>query len=419
MKILMIINEFPPTGESGVQRALKFVKYLSRAGHKVHVITPKKPVKTVLDYSLCDDVPEDVVIHYTASFGLKGSGRDYIAKTKETVSNAKKNFLKAFAWKVFKSINDMIFPYDKQIGWVPFATAKALEVIKKEKIKTVFITSFPFSAQLIGLKLKRKLGDRIFYIADYRDSWQFEPKLEENVNLARLKRIKKLDTHILKSCDYFTVTTKQILDEYIELVPPLKQKSKLILNGYDEDDFKNLKPMKYNKFTFFYMGKIYDFKRSPLPLMEVLDNLTLPFDFQFISIGTIPSQMHETIKSKYDFFSFLGYKDHHEALEMASGADVLVIIVNNDEKSKGVITGKIFEYIRLNKPILAMCPSGGILEKLIQDYNLGFAVPSDNKKLMEEAIQKIVKFTLEEETINSYQFSREFQANQLAEIIES
>ncbi|MDP8232026.1 MAG: hypothetical protein P9L91_05085, partial [Candidatus Zophobacter franzmannii] len=126
------------------------MKYLSRAGHEIHVITPRKPVKNVLDYSLCDDIPEDVKIHYTANWGAKGNGVQKIAKTKEVVSS-NKSILKISIWKIIKGLNDLLLPYDKQIGWVPFAYLKALKVIRKEKIKIVYITSYPFSAQIVGI----------------------------------------------------------------------------------------------------------------------------------------------------------------------------------------------------------------------------------------------------------------------------
>ncbi len=417
MKVLMIINEFPPTGESGVQRALKFVKYLSKAGHEVHVITPKKPVKSILDYTLCNDIPKSVIVHYTPSLGIKGKARDAIAKTKDSVKYQEPSLIKSIIWNIIKLVNDFIFPYDKQIGWVPFAIYKASKVIKKERIEKVFITSYPFSAQLIGLKLKKKFGSRIFYVADYRDSWQFEPKLSENVNRTRLRKIQKLDNMVLKKCDYFTVATEQILEEYFEIIPELKSKSTVILNGFDEDDFNDIVPMKFDKFTFFYMGKIYDYKRSPLPILETLHKVENSMDFQFISIGTIPKSILNDVNSKFSFFKYLGYKSHKQALEMGAGADILVLIVNDDIKSKGVITGKVFEYIRLNKPILAICPKDGVLEKLINDYKLGVATQPNNEAMLLEAVNRIMNYNIIRDDESIHKFSRESQTQQLIEVL--
>jgi glycosyltransferase involved in cell wall biosynthesis len=227
-----------------------------------------------------------------------------------------------------------------------------------------------------------------------------------------------MDTQILRKCDKFTVATQQILDEYLSIVPELKAKATVILNGYDEDDFLNIVPVKYSSFTFLYMGKIYDYKRSPIPLLEAFKNCCEKTQFQMIHIGTIPGNTLKKIKDTYGFYQFLGYKSHNEALNMAAGADVLIVIVNNDVQSKGVITGKVFEYIKLSKPILAICPKGGILEIMINQYNLGIAVPPDDEPGIITAIQKIINYSIHSMDDSVYKFSREFQAKQLRDVCE-
>ena len=169
-KILMLINEFPPTGESGVQRALKFLKYLDRANYETFVITPQEPVKEVLDHSLVAEIPTSSKVFKTKSWGIKAKNLSKIENLRYT-STRKKKSLK---WRVIKSVNDLFFPLDKQIGWVPFAYFKAVKVVKREGIRNVYITGYPFSAFLIGVLLKLRFKHKIFFLADYRDSWGFE-----------------------------------------------------------------------------------------------------------------------------------------------------------------------------------------------------------------------------------------------------
>ncbi|MDP8231247.1 MAG: glycosyltransferase [Candidatus Zophobacter franzmannii] len=412
----MIINEFPPTGESGVQRSLKFVKYLSRAGHEVHVITPRKPVKNILDYSLCDEIPRSVKIHYTANWGIKGKTTQNIAKTKNHVSDTTSIF-KKFAWESLKFVNDVLFPFDKQMGWIPFAFSKACHLIKKHNIRNIYITSYPFSAQIIGLKLKKRYGEKIFYVADYRDSWQFEPKLSKNVSQKRLSRIVSVDNKVLKTCDHLTAATEKIRMDYVNLHPSLKGNSTTIYNGYDDDDFQNLPKHTNDKFCYLLMGKIYDFKGSPEHLLEAMSKLKS--DFQFIHIGTIPPKMLSKFNEKYSFFHHLGYKSHREALSLAASADVLVIILNNDIHSASVVPGKLFECIRLNKPILSLCPTDGLLAEIINDNGLGTCSVPDNVEEIVVALNQINSQRINSNINEFYQFSREHQAKRLEEIFKS
>ncbi|MCF7813677.1 MAG: hypothetical protein K9N40_04275 [Candidatus Cloacimonetes bacterium] len=403
-RILMIINEFPPTGESGVQRPLKFVKYLSRAGYKVYVIAPKKPTKKVLDYSLLKEIPENVHIQKTISCGLTGNRTKSIRDFRYNV-NRKPNIFKKIIWKLLKNINDLIFPIDKQIGWVPFAYFKAIKLIKKFKIKNVYITGFPYSAFIIGVLLKKKFHEKIFWLADYRDAWQFEPKLDENINKLRLKIIKKTESKIIRYADYFVFATDYITEKYRSEFPEIVDRSITITNGYDEDDFKKIVQFKFNKFTFLYMGKLYSFKRSPVPLLNAMKKyleIDNNFEFNFIHIGTVAQEILDYISTqKMNFYNYLGYKSHHNAISYASGANISVIIVNNDPESKGVLTGKVFELARIGNPILALGPRNSLLENFIIENELGeYAFCEDEKEIL-KAIEKIINKK------NNFRFSRD------------
>jgi glycosyltransferase involved in cell wall biosynthesis len=386
-KILMIVNEFPPTGESGVQRPLKFVKYLVRAGWDVFVITPRRPTKTVLDYSMEKEIPAEAHIIKTASWGLPGKGTTTVQNLRYAI-NGKPFLLKQLIWKVIKHINDFVFPIDKQIGWVPFAYSAAKKVIKKHSIKNVYITGFPFSAFFIGVWLKRRFKDSIFWLADYRDAWQFEPKFEEQVNAFRQNAIRRVEARVLKSADYFSYATQFITQQYQAAFPEIVSRSITITNGYDEDDFTSIQSFIFSRFTVLYMGKIYAFKGSPIPLMNAMKKLKAERgtqDFSFTHIGTVPQEILDYVKNnRIDFYEYLGYKSHDEALAYAAGADVLVIIVNNDPESKGVLTGKIFELARLGRPILALGPRDSLLEQFIKENNCGeFAFCEDEQEIYE------------------------------------
>jgi glycosyltransferase involved in cell wall biosynthesis len=405
-KILMIVNEFPPTGESGVQRPLKFLKYLDRAGWQTYVVTPRKPSKTVLDHSLCTDIPAQSRIFYTPSWGLTGAATDKVAELR---AKTQPNPLRQLVWKTLKGINDLIFPLDKQIGWVPFAILKAIYLIRRFQIRNVYITGYPFSAFLVGIALKRIFGDKIYWVADYRDAWQFEPMFEQNILPFRQAIIRKWDDRVLKTCDRIVFVTDFIKARYQQRFRWIADKAVVITNGYDEDDFTGIIPHHFERFTILYMGKIYSYKSDPIPLLKVISELTEQ-NLQYIHIGTITPDILADIHShNFPFFQYQGYQSHSDALSYAAGADVNVIILNNDKESEGVYTGKVFELIRIGKPILAVGPKVSILKDLLDKIQGGEYASIGDSDAIRAALAKLLqKPTSQDSITNSItQFSRE------------
>lgn len=369
--ILMIVNEFPPVGESGVQRPLKFVKYLSRMGWKVHVITPRIPAKSVLDHSLCSEIPANVVVHHTFSLGFQGKAVDRVAQTKYHGTQSA-NPLYRLAYKVLSAINHLIFPIDKQIGWLPFAYLEAVGLIRKHGMRNVYITAFPFSAFLIGIALKKHFGNAIKWIADYRDGWQFEPLMRESLPSSRFAIIRKWDERTLRSCDKAVFVTESIRDQYMSEYPWVKNKAHVITNGFDEDDFQGIVHQAFPNFTIVYMGKIYNLNRPDIrPVFRALSS-EQQRGFSLVHIGSVTREVEQEIGSlNSGYYRFEGYKDHREALGYAAGADVNLLVINDDTASEGVYTGKLFELLRIGKPILALGPRQSIAGDLIRAANAG------------------------------------------------
>jgi len=385
----MIVNEFPPTGESGVQRPLKFVKYLSRMNWETHIITPNKPPKNVIDKTLVQEIPSDAKIYETRSLGIKGKSIDTIEEIRFNL-NKNVNPLKRIVWNLLKLLNDIIFPLDKQIGWVPFALFRAIKVINRYNIRNVYITAFPYSAFLIGIALKRIYGKSIYWVADYRDAWQFEPVLDKNVLGFRKKLINYFDDLVLKTCDKAVFTTEFVRSRYIQKHSYLESKACVITNGYDEDDFLDIHPHQFDRFTFLYMGKIYSFKANPIPALEAVKKSNIT-DCQYIHIGTISAEIKAEIdKRNYNFFSYHGYKPHSEAIDYAAGADVNLIIQNDDDESQGVFLAKIFELLRIGKPILYIGPRNSIIKDLIYETKTGVAAYISDQSDIVEKINYLV-----------------------------
>ncbi len=386
-KLLMIVNEFPPVGESGVQRPLKFLKYLDRAGWETFVITPKRPAKTVLDHSLCQDIPPRTKIYRTWSLGFTGRAVDTVAELRHGTARRPEPGRKLL-WKALSSLNHILFPLDKQIGWVPFALLISLRLLRRHQIKNVYITAFPYSAFIIGILLKKLLGKRIRWIADYRDAWQFEPLLQENLPALRKRVIRFWDEQTLKTCDQAVFVTDYIRERYLKAYPWLQDKATTITNGYDEDDFQGLAPKHFDRFTFVYMGKFYNLQRpDPRPLFNALQASTLQ-DFQLVHIGTISPDVREAISS-FKFYSYQGYKPHREALAFGLGASVNLLLINDDTESAGVYTGKVFELLRLGRPILALGPKNSVVKQLIETSGAGVYAHLGDETAITSAIEQL------------------------------
>jgi glycosyltransferase involved in cell wall biosynthesis len=400
-----------------VQRGLKFVKYIAASGWETHVIAPKGSIRKVTDYSLLDEIPASAHLHRVAGLGLMVKSESRMVQARFAHTAPRNPMVKAF-WGFVKLINDLLFPFDKQIGWMPFALCKAIKLIRKHQIRNVFISAFPFSGFLVGIALKWIFKSKIFWIADYRDAWQFAPLIENFVLPFRYRIISKMDDIVLAKCDKAVFVTDHIRQRYIRHLPWLHTKAEVITNGYDESDFQALKAHKYNKLTFLLMGKVHGIKGSPLPFLEALAKSGLK-DFQVIHIGSLAADVREQINAKgYDFFHFEGYKSHLEALNYAAGADVNLIILNDDPASVGVYSGKLFELLRIGKPILAMGPPVCIISDLLTQTDSGIYAHLNNQQ---ELIEKIRYLANQDQNpkpaagqIESY--SRQNLAQQLLEI---
>lgn len=418
-RILMIINEFPPVGESGVQRPLKFCKYLSKAGWIPFVVTPKVYPKNVFDHSLEKDIPANAKIFKTHSWGIPAKGIDKIADIREQIDSPKSP-LKKLLWHVMKIVNDILLPFDKQVGWVPFALAKSIVLIQRYKIHHVYITAFPFSAFLIGIALKQIYKNRIFWVADYRDAWQFAPVLQKNVIPLRFKIITRWDDLCIKYCDKAIFTTPYCYERYSHKHPRHAHKLSVITNGFDEDDFQNLNPISYDKFTLLYMGKIFSFKGSPLPLLRAIRK-SISSEFSYIHIGTLPPNIKAEInKEEMDFYDFKGYKSHLEALNYAAAADMNILIVNDDPESSGVYPGKLFELIRLGKPILALGPPKSLIRDIISEHSLGEYAPLKDEEAISQCLLRLCNreksMSIDAEIIS--RFSRKYLCAKLITLLE-
>ncbi|MFM8242346.1 MAG: glycosyltransferase family 4 protein, partial [Crocinitomicaceae bacterium] len=362
-KVLVITYYWPPSGGSGVQRWLKFVKYFRDFGIDPIVLTVDPDFATFpnFDYSLQNEIPEGIEIHKTRAkspFALYSKVRQKEVPKVGFSGENKPGFIE----KIMRFIRGNFFIPDARIGWNTFALEKAREIIQANDIEYVITTSPPHSTQLIGLALKHEFN--VKWIADLRDPWT---EIYYNKELYRTAFAKKKDYRLEQTClqkaDKIVVVSQDIKRQFGANRTEILEKIRVIPNGYDEDDFLKVKSeeltdkieMESGKLksefssdkVISYVGNLgeqYPIKGFLEAFSEVLkkdSNWKLQF------VGNCHDGV-KTIIGKLNIsksVTFIPYVNHIEAIEYMSKAKILLLIIPEIENNKGILTGKLFEYL--------------------------------------------------------------------------
>jgi len=378
-KILIITYYWPPSGGAGVQRWLKFTKYLPSSGWLPVVLTvkPEFAAYPFKDISLYGEIPLDVEIHRTKAinyFSLYNKDQSKIpyAGFASGSDKSRRNMISRF-------IRGNFFIPDPRKGWNRYAFRKACELIKIENISHILTTSPPHSTQLIGLKLKRKFP-HIKWVADLRDPWtdiyyydMFKPSL-----LAKMAD-RKMERNVLTKADTIVTVGQTLATILGSKGEKISQKIHVLPNGYDEEDFEGILPIIPEQFTITYVGTL-----SPAypvnGLIEAVKDIMVnnrPVSLKFV--GTVPEPIQELFPADEEGNrpDFIQYCEHPEAIRYMMESTMLLLIIPDHPSNKSILTGKIFEYLATGKPVLLLGPSDGDAAQLmvkcgyqgIFDYN--------------------------------------------------
>lgn len=372
-KVLIITYYWPPGSGAGVQRWLKFARYLPEYGWEPVILTvdPYYAAYPALDNSLEKDIPEGIKVHRTrATDWFRIYSRDKSSVPSAGFAKSKGN---SFKEKILRFIRGNFFIPDPRRGWNRYAYEKAIEIIESKKISHIITTSPPHSTQLIGLKLKKKFPE-IKWIADLRDPWtdiyyykQFYPTYISKM----LDRSFEID--VLKSADQIITVGKSLKDLFVSKVPEIDSKIEVITNGFDEDDFKDAINVKPERFTISYIGTLSE--SYPVEgLLSSFEKLKSEGkDFLFRLVGTVSSVQKEKILKKIDIerVQFIHYVDHNEAISFMMSSSVLLLIIPDHHSNRSILTGKLFEYLASGKPVLCLGPADGDAAEIIAEAGVG------------------------------------------------
>ncbi len=418
-KVLIITYYWPPSGGAGVQRWLKFSKYLPEFGWEPVILTIDKNYAAypVTDNSLVDDIPESLKVYTTPAtdyFSIYSKNRSKIP-----AAGFASNSGNSVKEKIFRFIRGNFFIPDPRKGWNRYAFKKACEIIETEGIKRVITTSPPHSTQLIGLKIRKKYKD-IKWIADLRDPWT---DIYYYNQFYHTPIAKYLDSHleikVLKNADRIITVGESLKTTISQKANGIEDKTEVITNGYDEADFLQVNHYPADIFTISYIGTLSDI----YPVQGFLDSLK-----QFIEkgndcrirfIGTVSPKQKNLIMSKLadHVVEFLPYVDHAMAIKYMVESTALLLIIPDHKSNRSIITGKIFEYIAAGRPILCLGPLNGDASQIIESSGSGKCFSYEDVKGMAGFLLDFIYNHHEESKIPPAEFSRKNLAGKLVSLL--
>ena len=371
-KVLVITYYWPPAGGPGVQRWLKFVKYLRDFDVEPVLYIPENPHYPLTDSTFLKDIPSDLIIYkHPIKEPYRLASLFSSKKTKRISSGIIQSKDQSFIEKMFLWVRGNLFIPDARKFWVKPSVNYLRGVLEKEGIDTIITTGPPHSVHLIGYYLKQTKA--VNWIADFRDPWTtigYHKKLKLTSSAKRKHKL--LESKVLKSADKIIVTSATTKKEFEQIT---EQPIKVITNGYDSEISSTQKLDE--KFTISHIGSMLT-GRNPVKLWQVLsDLLKNNIDFknalhlQFIGVIS-----DDVLQSLNDFglqthFKVVGYVSHEKAIEFQKTSQILLLVEIDSQETIGIIPGKLFEYMAAKRPILGVGPINWEVADIVNDTKSG------------------------------------------------
>tara|TARA_R110002167_G_scaffold260718_4_gene467175 strand:- start:3248 stop:4519 length:1272 start_codon:yes stop_codon:yes gene_type:complete len=373
-KVLIVTYYWPPAGGPGVQRWLKFVKYLPEFGVLPYVYVPENPHYPIQDPSLLDEIPEGLTVFRHPIFEpYRAANIISSKKTKRISSGIIQTKDQSILEKLMLWVRGNFFIPDARKYWVKPSVAYLTDVIKNEGIDTIITTGPPHSVHIIGQRLKEQLD--LNWIADFRDPWTsigYHKKL--HLTKTAQKKHRQLERDVLTNADKILVTSRTTKQEFENLT---EKPITVITNGFDT----NYKGNAYldENFTIAHIGSLLT-GRNPKNLWKALaelaaENVSFRSDLQLEFVGVVSQEVMDSL-SRYELAPYVklrGYVSHTVAVRRQQSAQVLLLVEIDSEETRGIIPGKLFEYMAAKRPILGIGPEHWEAGKIILESQTGAA----------------------------------------------
>lgn len=427
-KILIISYYWPPAGGPGVQRWLKFVKYLPEFGWEPTVFIPENPSYPIVDETLQKDVPVNLKMIKTKIWEPYQLAEKF-GKDNKKFKAGQFDVGENQSWKAKLSIfvRGNFFIPDARVFWVKPSVEFLEKYLKANHYDALVTTGPPHSLHLIGLGLKKKLPN-LKWIADFRDPWT-EISYYKHLKLTKFadKKHRNLEAEVFKNADITLATSYTDAENFRKK----GANAFCITNGFDSE-VRNQKSEvgsenSTTKFTLSYVG-VLEQLRNPEILWETLNDLVseneeFAKDFELKFVGRLDDKILKKIEnfSLKNNLTNLGYQTHDVALSEMQNSSVLLMTNFPQESSKGIIPGKIFEYLATGKTILSFGPKDADVEKILSETkagkHFGYDEKDNLKNFIVETYQNWKSGNLNKNAENIEQFSRKNLTQKLVDLM--
>lgn len=405
-RVLIISYYWPPTGGSGVQRWVKFAKYLPEEDWQPVIYTPENPEQLAVDASLEAEVPSEAEVirtRITEPYALykkvlRRSGHSKEAVEVNPVNAQNKSFLqKAAMW-----VRGNFFRPDPRCLWIRPSVRYLKKYLEEHPVDLIVTTGPPQSMHMIGLRLAKETG--LPWVADFRDPWTkifYFKHLSMTPATERWHR--KMEKAVLDEASAVVAVSPLVQQEFQAMTDTPVE---LITNGFDECDFPSEKDTEaYGRpdkdFTITHTG-LFAADGNPTVLWDVLrEKYQADDDFRkrlrIKLIGKNDEQILKALKDRglQEALTDMGYQPHSVAVEQQRKASILILPLRKEPEYKAVLPGKLFEYMASERPVLGIGQPDGAMAMILGETKTGTVLDWDDKKGISEYIEKCWKMHLE------------------------
>lgn len=422
-RVLIISYYWPPTGGSGVQRWVKFAKYLPSEGWQPVIYTPLNPEAITVDESLLDEIPPQVEVIRRKIFEPYNIYRALTGKKGRTAQSGEVNPInsqeKSFTQKVAMWIRGNMFIPDPRCFWIGPSVRFLKEYLKEHPVDIIVSTGPPHSMHLIARKVARATG--IPWVADFRDPWtkMFYFKHLALSPWAQRKHV-RLEKMVLDDASVVVAVSPLVQDEFKAMTTT---EVDLITNGFDEDDFA-AKPQRDEYFSITHTG-LFASDGNPDILWKVLAEKCRR-DSKFKKLlrirlaGKTDKQITESIVAAGlgENLEDLGYCNHNDAVCLQKSSSLLILPLRKEPEYRATLPGKLFEYLASERPILGIGQTDGAMARIISQTQAGFVFGWEDSASISRYIdlcwERFRNGTLKADTHDIGSFSRRSLTHRMA-----
>jgi len=423
-KVLVITYYWPPGGGAGVQRWLKFVKYLRSFNWEPVVYTPENPEHPVIDHSLLSDIPADLEVLKTKIFEPYAAYKLFSGRKKDdriSTSFLSENKKGGYAEDISVWIRGNFFIPDARKFWIRPSVKYLSGYLKENTVNAIVTTGPPHSMHLIGMKLQHRF--KIPWLADFRDPWTNIDFYNE-LKLTKWADNKhhKLEKEVLSKANEVVVISNGMATDFKRVY---NREYHIITNGYDEADKVPFNTTNLDKkFSITHIGSVVK-SRNPEVFFKVIKNLCeevagFKDDVEINLVGKVDYSVQRSVEDAnlLSLVNVIDYIPHSTVSQFQQKSQVLLLLINDTPNAKVILTGKLFEYMGASRPVLCLGPTDGCASQIIKSNNLGAVCGfNDENNIKTQIVNYYNLFKagkLFVEADNTLQFTRKYLTGELA-----